>query len=219
MRYVICSTERTRGNLLCSLLRSIKVAGQPCEWNIEIIKDFIDHKRFLTQCTTDNILGLKLVSVGFIDISKYLDFGSFFDRYIYIRHPDPVWQAISFLRAEKVGKFADYNLHEGQQQASLNDSIWDMEISDSEISEEACDLRRYDKEWLNFFTSMNIEPLTIWYHELGTFEQQKATLGKLVEFLGIHKKYKFTKDANQAMFVQSDEWNEKTYEAYLSNFR
>ncbi len=219
MRYVICSSERTRSNLLCSLLRSLKVLGQPYEWNTDFIRDFIDHKKFLYQCTTDNILGLKLISGGFSDISKYLDFGGFFDRYIYIRHPDPLWQAISLLRAEKTGKYAEYRVTEFQERDPGNTMIWEMKVSDEEICDKLSYLYHKHQEWLHIFRSLKIVPLTIWYHELGTFQQQKATLGKLVEFLGIHKKYKFTKDANQAMFVQSDEWNEKTYEAYLSNFR
>lgn len=71
---------------------------------------------------------------------------------------------------------------------------------------------------MSFFEENSIEPLTIWYHELGTHEARICTLKKILDFLGIHKPIHLPRDYEKQMFVQSDAWNEKVYGDFLLNF-
>ena len=79
---------------------------------------------------------------------------------------------------------------QSKKRDSRSDAIYQMEITHEEIFE----LMQYvifaDKKWMSFFEENNIEPLTIWYHELGTHEQRICTLKKNTGFLGDLQTYK-----------------------------
>ena len=150
--------------------------------------------------------------------SGFLKYVNYFDKFIYLRHPDPIWQAISDLRALKIKKFADYRKHPNQKRCPLNERIWQIPISHQDIIGKIRLNIIYDREYLDFFEESGISPLTIWYHELGTPDQQYHTLKRIMDFLGINKPFRFEADFSEDMFVQSDAWNEKVYEDFLKNF-
>ena len=217
MKYAICATGRTRSHFLCNLLCNLNV-GTPDEYPANEIKDPIDHKRFMLQTIRRNFGGMSLQPGSKPCIEKYLNLATFFDKFIHLRHPDPIWQAISLLRATKTGNFHAFKSHPDEKRDPRSDAIWQMEITHEEIFELMKYVISMDKKWMSFFQENNIEPLTIWYHELGTHEQQICTLKKILDFLGIYKPINLPRDYDKQMFVQSDAWNEKVYEDFLLNF-
>ena len=218
MKYAICTTERTRGTLLCKLLESIKIAGRPSEWPVEIIKDWIDNKRFFIESTCNNVCGTKIRAGCISDIDRYINLNTYFDKYIYLRHPDIIWQSISLMRAVRINKFKDFKEHPNQLRSPVSERIHHLTVTHQEIYSTIQRFMRQKLKWELFFQENNIGPLVIWYHDLGTPEQQHQTLKKIMYFLGIYTPFEFKEEFSNLTFVQSDAWNEKVYEDFLLNF-
>ena len=213
MNFVILATPRTRSNLLCNLIAKTHRAGMPSEFD----PNLSDVASFLERCTRNNVGGIKVLpEKGLNALDEFMEHTQFrFDRYIFLRHPDVIWQSISWLRVEQEG-----SAYEIKYDKTGKLSRQTTELADINLSElyDLIQLRmREYRMWEAFFRKYDIKPLEIWYHELDNPTAQYHTLKKVFAFLGIFKW--FTLPPYEVSYRQSDAWNEQQYQRVLEDLK
>ena len=200
--YVICSTPRTGSTLLCELLASTGVAGNPhsyfrsqdidrwaSEWGLQQgwrFDSYIDAVRRFTA-TPNGVLGLRIMW-GTLDEVLYelrslrndesdltvleAAFGSL--RYIHLSREDVVGQAISLFRAEESNYW-----HSTQPGLPRRSVQYDYD----EIAKRVESLEKDDRAWVEWFESLGIEPLSVSYEALDL--HPRATTEEVLGYLGL----------------------------------
>ncbi len=203
--YILCATPRSGSTLLCSLLRSSGVAGQPESWfrlqNREdwardwgILRsdggfdwDFYLRAAIAAGTGRNGVFGLRLMWNTLGELVTDLGGAAALDqaallgrtlgplRFIHLRRGDLVAQAISRHRAEASG-------------------TWHLDIEEAEHPVEACyDFARIDgylrgaeadnAAWQVWFAANRVTPLHLAYEDLAAAPQ--ATARRVLDLLGL----------------------------------
>ena len=186
MNYVICTTPRTRSTVICDLLVSSNVAGYPREYHKghESLKDLdittpATYQKYVSVSTSPNgVCGIQVMSTEKHIVEKFIDFKNV--KCIWIRRENKIKQAISLLKAHKRNCFYETD------KTRKNDNLNQIKITRDEIAYSTFELTAQDLSWESYFQENKITPLTIWYKDLETETQQKDTLNKVLDSLGIN---------------------------------
>ena len=224
--YIICSTPRTGSTLLCELLASTGLAGNPhsyfrsqdiekrsSEWELQPQGGFpvyLEAVRRLTS-TPNSVLGLRVMWGTLDEILGELrslrgnaddiillekEFGRL--RFIHLTRGDVVGQAISLYKAEK----SDY-WHSTQPGIPCQSVHYNFD----EIAKRIESLRNDNAAWLEWFESVGVEPLSVSYEELELDPQ--ATADRVLRYLGLE--YSGTTSAPNKKLADgtTDEWRDR----------
>ena len=212
--YIICTTPRTRSNLLCEHLLRSQVAGAPHEilvqWHQKQGDMEMPCDEFFEKF--QKTIGAKIMGNDFKYAVNFIDPTA--TKFIWLRHPDPIWQAISFLKAMKLKEQGKNGFAIMRNKPEKHD-VSQITLSFDQIMKKLLRLMRDEKIWRDYFQKHQIKPLVIWYHELATRKQCDAVVKRVLDFLGITEPPKKAKYMTKHT-IQSDEWNLNLYKETLS---
>jgi trehalose 2-sulfotransferase len=198
--YFVCGIPRAGTWLLCGLLASSGVAGDPQEWfwrdterdfrerwGVSTDADYL--ARVLETGTTPNgVFGSKLMWGYHGDFlarlrrlagSERLRDGAIVERffpaprYVWIRRDDVVAQAVSWAKAIQSGY---WHVWDERRDVELR---LDLEQVDALVRE----VREHDLAWRRWFGANGVEPLVVRYEELAA--EQQAVTRRVLDFLGV----------------------------------
>ena len=208
IRYIVCTTPRTRSTLLQKMIGCSKNIGRdPIEYLPMQHKSF---KSFLSkQCPPDApIAGFKIMYKFFKEVESCIGINSF--RYIYLYRKNKIRQAISLVKAIESDNFA-------QVDATIDDTALYRLPQDyifEQIDRKLSKIQQWDTAWQEFFSASHSETLRICYEDMETLSGQLDTLLNLYTFLGVSQTpsphYK-----DHDLKSQSSQWNDAIYTAYL----
>ena len=224
--YIICSTPRTGSTLLCELLASSGVAGNPhsyfrsedidrraSQWGLRRgwrFDAYVEAVRVRTA-TPNGVLGLRIMwgtldeilhglrSPGGVAGDRALleaAFGSV--RYVYLRRDDIVRQAISLFKAEQS------NYWHSTQSRSPSEVQYDHD----EIARRVDSLQNDNLAWNSWFESTGVEPLSTTYEELDL--DPMGTAATVLRHLGL--------DASGELSAPNERLADETNQAWHARF-
>ena len=203
--YIICATPRSGSTLLCRLLRSSGVAGQPeswfrrqnradwaRDWRITRADGSFDWPTYLTAAIRagtgpNGTCGLRLMWNMAEELTADLG-GALLPqqaalladtfgplRFIHLSRRDLVAQAISRHKAEVSGTW-----HLGFEEA---EHPAEPDYDFARISAYVEEARTDNHHWQNWFSANRIRPLSLWYEDLAA--QPERTAQSALDFLGL----------------------------------
>lgn len=207
--YLICSTHRSGGHLLCEVLRQTGLAGRPTEyfrqgfmlslsrrWGISSFNGYLN--KVLELGTTPNsVFGMKVHMNQFCplldalqQIPEYQELtasqllSSVFPNlsYIWLTRRDKVRQAVSYLKADQTGiwQLTD-QIPVPADEPGKNTLRFDGE----EIDRHLRLIEEQESAWQDYFEAHAIKPLMVTYEELT--QTNAATACQVLEYLHIPK--------------------------------
>lgn len=224
--YIICSTPRTGSTLLCELLSSTGVAGNPhsyfraqdmdrraSDWGLPKAWSFdayLEAVRRLTA-TPNGVLGLRIMWGTLDEILDQLRlmyentearalleeaFGN--TKYIHLRREDVVAQAISLFKAEASNYW--HSTQSGPPSGAVG-------YNHDEIANRVESLQNDDAAWTRWFESLDIEPLQISYEALDS--DPVATSRKVLNYLGLAYRGDITAPNLKLADQSSEHWKQR----------
>lgn len=187
---VLCFLNRSGSNLLAEALHATGRLGladeffnydrvfQRCERkNIRTFQDYIVS---LTEChgTANNILAIKLSWDQLYFLTKLGAIPGMFNDplFVLVKRRDLAAQAVSFLAAHKTGEW------KSNWKSEYGHETPEFEIADEEICDMVRQLAFSEMQFRTYFALFGIEPLTVYYEELGT--ALEAIVSEILEALG-----------------------------------
>jgi len=201
--YIIASVQRSGTHLLCSILRSIGVAGSPAEyflskpgetwetrWGAPSRDAYVRH--ILEQNTAANgVFGTVVMWSYFERMLQMLQeiptyntlngaqlLAAVFHepKYIWMRRRNHVEQAVSWAMACQTGVWTQKVEEKSQPQA--------VPKFDFKVIDEWCNrIATHDEGWGNYFRENQIEPLVLFYEDV--VASHRAAAERVLEFLGL----------------------------------
>jgi trehalose 2-sulfotransferase len=201
--YVIASVQRSGTHLLCSILRSIGIAGSPGEyflskpgetweerWGAPSRDDYVQH--VLRQNTAGNgVFGTVVMWSYFERMLQMLQeippYGNLNGaqllaavlcepKYIWMRRGNHVAQAVSWAIACQTGLWTQKAEEKLQPRA--------IPKFDFKVIDEWCKrIAAHDEGWANYFRENKIEPLVLFYEDVVASHRTAAE--RVLEFLGL----------------------------------
>jgi len=203
--YLICTTQRSGSNFLCSGLTSTGLAGYPSEyfltserkrfgteWSAQDIDSYIE-RLIYEKATPNGVFGAKVMwdafgsllnelqkSIKYRNISATEIMEHTFPnlRYIHLVRKDKVRQAVSYLKACQTGVW-----HKTADDKSLNSRTKKPKFDHSQVTDIINTFGARDTNWRRYFTKNKITPLTIVYENLEN--NYKSTILDVMKYLGI----------------------------------
>jgi LPS sulfotransferase NodH len=201
--YVVASIQRSGTHLLCSILRSTRVAGSPAEhflskpgeawekrWGAPSRVAYVE--QVLRQNTTaDGVFGTVVMWSYFermlqmlreIPACKNLNGAQLLaavfrkPKYIWMRRRNHVEQAVSWAMACQTGVWTQKAEQKSQPRVAPK---FDFKVIDEWCSRIAA----HDEGWANYFRENQIEPLVLFYEEV--VASHGAAAERVLEFLGL----------------------------------
>jgi LPS sulfotransferase NodH/glycosyltransferase involved in cell wall biosynthesis len=212
--YLIATTQRTGGTLLCAALNATGIAGYPREdvarwtfglrakrWRYPNLDDYL-LARWRLGASPWGIYGVRLMFEHFTTLCNSfgtLDWPSrWLDQlgrpcWIFLRRHDRLAQAISLYKAESTGLWWDV----GDPKVGVRQTAYDR------TAIEAClqRLENADRAWQAFFSEHGLKPLELTYEDLA--EDLETAVRKIVRELGAELSQPF--DCPRAMRRQADD--------------
>lgn len=230
--YVICTTPRSGSNLLCNLLESSGVMGQPKEFlNLDSVilpfaqrNNLIDSEsriyldKYLNSTvdkfsSNNNIFGMKLL---FDQFEPYMELNSVREflqnfKFIWLFRKDVLSQAVSMHIAKETNEWTYLNEQQNREQENKNRRDF-VQYDELKINKFLRKLAKDNLNWIEFFSINQIEYLPVTYEEVLLNSQQICH--KICNFCGVETNYEFA--IKQAKFKkQGNELNEK----FIATFR
>lgn len=182
--YVICTTPRTGSNLLCDLLASSKVMGEPKEFfNVrstivpiaskhDLIRPdstldmaaYLDHI-MRTQVSSNGVFGTKLLFSQLLLAMKFERARALLmeARYIWLTRRDIVAQGVSAYLARQLGA---WSLHGERRRDDRGIARRAIPYDEEKIRERVSDVDRHNAGWSEFFCVNGFEVMSITYEDL-----------------------------------------------------
>lgn len=226
--YFICSTPRTGSTLLCSLLKSSKIAGKPesyfrkqdiekyaANWEIRH-KNFIQYINAAIQFekTSNNIFSSRIMwgtmdeltnNIKLTDKTYFKTDLKLLEKYfgnikfIYLKRDNYLEQAVSRLKAEQ-SDIWHYD------KTIINPKDERLVYDGKRLKEFINEALEHNKLWVDWFIRNNITPYTITYENL--IENQESECSKILKYLDISfdKEIIFTSPNKKMSDETSKEW-------------
>jgi trehalose 2-sulfotransferase len=201
--YIIATTPRTGGHLLCDLLSSTAVCGRPTEYvlleaehiwrNIggcQSRQEYLNY--YLRNGWSDNgVFGAKLTWGQFCQFTADLARTSELDnqsrasvveqafggcRYIFLGRRDQVRQAISYSRALQTGR---WNSRTVSMTNAPAEEIYDVNAIDQLVRA----IRQFESLWLSYLHGTGVNYLQVFYEDL--VHEPRIWIARIMAFLGV----------------------------------
>lgn len=203
MIYIIATTPRTGGHLLCELLSSTAVCGRPAEYvlrqapniwrNIAGCRNREEYLAYYLRAgwTQNGTFGTKLTWWQFCEFTAELGknpklndleraclIKEAFGRceYVFLRRHDQIRQAISYFRALQTGA---WNSRSAVETKSCIEESFKIEA----INQLLAIIRYSESLWFSYLNQLGITYLTMFYEDL--IREPRKSVTSILSFLGV----------------------------------
>ena len=229
--YVICTTPRSGSNLLCNLLESSGVMGQPKEFlNLDSVvlpfaqpNNLIDSESRIYLDTyldnvvnkfssKNNVFGMKLLFDQFepyMELNVIRQFIPQF-KFIWLLRKDVLSQAISQHIARETNEWTSFNEQNNQEKENKSRREF-VDYDENKIGSFLKKLAKDNLNWIEFFSVNQLDYLPVTYEDL--LQDTNQVCHNICNFCGVKTDYQFS--LKKASFKkQGDEINERFRAAF-----
>ena len=224
--YAICTTARSGSNLLCDLLNSSKMMGNPKEiLNVDsMLRPFCERHHLFQDdsqiamndylnfaidklSSKNNTFGMKVL---FDQLEPFLDLQAVrqllqTSQLIWLVRRDVVAQAVSMYIARVTNEWTAMNETENQERENKNRRT-EVQYDREKIGQFVKYLTQQNFNWLNFFAINQVDYLQVYYEDL--LINPDLVCQNICKFCGVEPEEKFS--LNNARFKkQGNELNER----------
>lgn len=229
--YVICTTPRSGSNLLCDLLESSGIMGQPKEFlNLDSVilpfarqnnlmesesKIYLDTyldsvvKKFSSK---NNVFAMKLLFDQFEPYMELNVIRKFIHKFkfIWLLRKDVLSQAVSMHIAKETDEWTSFNEKQNKEKENKNRREF-VEYDESKIDRFLRKLAKDNLNWIEFFSINQLDYLPVTYEDV--LSNTNQVCHSICNFCGVETNYQFS--LKQATFKkQGDDLNERFRDAF-----
>ena len=231
-RYLICSSPRVGSTWFADLLTQSHCAGAPAEYlNPKVLKWGAQSQgpqnfniwSFLSdvekrRTSPNGVFGVKVHLAETLSAiperaretftSRFL---AHFDRVIFIKRRDKIYQAISAYRAFRQQTF---NVRSEAEREAFKQRAREMPVCPYELTQSLAMVVRQEKAWANALKKNKTEHTIIYYEDLlGTTLEEMA---RIFEYIGVESSLDIFQDS---YLILRDEETDNIYQNYISFLR
>jgi LPS sulfotransferase NodH len=192
--YLICTTMRTGGNLLCQYLTDTKLVGNPLDYSSPwycfqfgilesgcrpITKDYVN--RMIGNYSTAGVFGMKLPCLSAEEEIKSDTLKDLFPDntlYIFLSRENKLQQAISTSVAHQTQRYLS-----NQRPLWSDDPSRKAQYSKEKLDEYIAEFSTQDAEWSAYFKRNQVDPLCLTYEEL--IANPKKVVKSVLKYVGV----------------------------------
>ena len=225
--YVICTTPRSGSNLLCNLLETSGVMGQPSEFlnpegslipgakKYELIESdytinldkYLD-KIIAKHSSKNGVFGLKLLYDQFENFRNFRQVKNIFkkSKFILLLRKDIVAQAVSMHIATETDMWKSFEENEEKRKM--------VDYKEDKISFYADRFVRQDLRWIDFFSINQLEYLQVFYEDI--LINPHKICSQICNFCEVETEHHFSLGSTKFK-KQGNELNEKFIQMFRHN--
>jgi len=233
--YIICTTPRSGSNLLCNLLESSGVMGQPKEFlNLDSVilpfarrnslmnleDSFLYLDTYLDSAvdkfsSNNNVFGMKLLYDQFEPYMELNNVRKFLQdfKFIWLLRKDVLSQSVSMHIAKETNEWTYLNEQNNQKEENKNRRDF-VKYDEAKISQFLKKLAKDNLKWIEFFSINQIDYLPVTYEDILLNTNQACH--NICDFCGVQTNHEFS--IKQAKFKkQGNNLNEKFMTTFRNN--